>query len=138
MPALSKQFQFEINTGTFIATSVQIPSAAVAPDGSEIFKSLPEKANGYYGINDGIHTVAYTVTDNFVGSLYIQATLATDPSESDWFLVQGTTITYPEISTNMPTTQYANFVGNFVWSRAVVDRTPLPLNGSVMFINYNR
>jgi hypothetical protein len=140
MSALSKQFVFVINTGTSTATSVAIPSASIAPDGSEIFKSIPEKANGYYGVSDGIHTVTYTVTPNFVGNIGIQATLSTDPTESDWFTVNNTTVSYSEIVNPITTTttNYTNFIGNFVWCRALVNRTPLPVNGSVMFINYNR
>ena len=36
------------------------------------------------GINDGIHTVSIHMI-NFTGRVYIQATLADDPTEDDWF-----------------------------------------------------
>lgn len=139
MTAFSKQFEFIINTGTSTATSVAIPSAAIAPDGSAVFKSIPQRGDGYYGSSDGMHTTAFTVTPNFAGSLSMQASLAVSPSEDDWFTVNDTTFQYDSLVNPVATTttNYANFIGNFIWCRAVVNRTPLPLNGSVMFINYN-
>lgn len=138
MSALSTQFLFAIGTGTFTATSVAIPSTAVAPDGSTSFKSAPQKGDGYYGTSDGLHTVTYTVTPNFAGSLCMQATLATNPSENDWFTATNTTVNYQfPIVPASTTTNYVNFTGNFVWVRAKVDRTADQPNGSVMFINYN-
>ena len=138
MPAFSQQFKFIINTGTFTATSVAIPSASVAPDGSTLFKSIPEKGDGYFGSSDGLHTVTYTVTPNFEGTLTVQASLITDPIESDWFVVKDTDIEYSTpIVPATTTTNYVNFTGNFVWIRAIVHRSSNLTNGSVMFINYN-
>jgi hypothetical protein len=138
MSALSKQITFIINTGSFTATSVEIPSAAIAPDGSNTFKSLPEQGDGFYGTSDGLHTVTYTVTPNFSGHLSMQATLASAPLESDWFTVTNTTVSYQfPIVPATTTTNYVNFTGNFVWVRAHVARSADQPNGSVMFINYN-
>lgn len=138
MPALSSQFNFVINTGSFTATSVAIPSAAVAPDGSTYFKSIPEKGDGYFSSADGMHTVTYTVTPNFAGTLTMQATLASDPIEADWFSVTGAEVkyTYPIVPAST-TTNYVNFSGNFVWVRSVVHRSSDLSNGSVLFVNYN-
>ena len=44
------------------------------------------RADGYYGRTDGIHTVQVTV-NNFTGSFGIQGTLATEPTEDDWFYI---------------------------------------------------
>lgn len=138
MPAFSQQFRFVINTGTFTATSVAIPSAAVAPDGSNFFKSIPEKGDGYFGSPDGLHTVTYTVTPNFEGTLTVQATLITDPLESDWFEVKDVAVEYATpIVPATTTTNYVNFTGNFVWVRGVVHRSDNQPNGSVLFLNYN-
>jgi hypothetical protein len=138
MGAFSKSFEFIINTGSFTATSVSIPSAAVAPDGSRVFKSLPEKGDGYYSASDGLHTVTYTVTSNFVGNLSMQATLSIDPTDLDWFTVTNTTVTYDySIEPATTSTNYANFIGNFVWVRSRVERSDDEPNGSVMFVNYN-
>lgn len=138
MSSLSTQLKFVINTGSFTATSVAIPSAAVAPDGSTTFKSLPEKGDGYYGNTDGLHTITYTVTPNFSGQLSMQATLATAPTEQDWFTVTNSVVTYQfPIVPASTTTNYVNFTGNFVWIRAHVARSSDVPNGSVQFINYN-
>ena len=138
MSAMSSQFKFVINTGTFTATSVAIPSAAIAPDNTPMFKSNPEKGDGYFGSADGLHTVTYTITPNFVGTLTMQASLATAPVEADWFGVNNTTVEYNSISIPATTTtNYVNFTGNFVWVRAVVQRSSDQPNGSVMWINYN-
>lgn len=138
MPALSSQFNFIINTGTFTATSVAIPSAAVAPNGSTLFNSNPEKGDGYFGGADGLHTVTYTVTPNFAGTLTMQATLATNPIEADWFEVVNTKVEYAQpIVPASTTTNYVNFTGNFVWVRARVFRSIDQPNGSIAFINYN-
>ena len=132
MTALSSQFQFIINSGTFTTTSVAIPSAALAPDGSANFYSIPQKGDGYYGSADGLHTITYTVTPNFSGSLSMQATFATSPTDSDWFTVNNSTVTYTfPVVPAITTTNYVNFTGNFVWVRAVVRRDGTNPNGTL-------
>jgi hypothetical protein len=138
MPALSLQFKFALGTGTYTATSIAIPSTSISPNNDRTFKSEKEKGDGYFGGSDGVHTVTYTVTPNFIGTLTTQATLATNPAENDWFTVSNSTVTYtsfPLIATT--TTSYLNFTGNFVWVRAVVQRSSDQPNGSVQVINYN-
>lgn len=139
MPALSSQFRFVINTGTFTATSISIPSAAVSVNGDTLFKSNPEKGDGYYGAADGMHTVTYTVTNNYIGTATMQATLATVPVETDWFNVVDTTKVYNVNTTStVARTDFVNFTGNFVWVRAVMQGIdPMQTNGSVLFVNYN-
>jgi hypothetical protein len=138
MSAQSSQFKFIINTSTFTATSVAIPSAAVAANGSTLFNSNPEKGDGYFGSADGLHTVTYTITPNFIGTLTMQASLASAPVEADWFNVNNTTVEYNDITAPATTTtNYVNFTGNFVWVRAVVQRSSDQPNGSVTWINYN-
>ena len=143
MPAQSLQFKFAIGTGTTTATSVAIgwTTAIIknyAPDGSFNFKSDKEKGDGYYSSSDGFHTASYTVTPNFVGTITMQATLATTPAESDWFNITDTAITYADLTIPASTTtSIVNFTGNFVWVRAFVQRADIDPNGSVRFINYN-
>ena len=43
-----------------------------------------QKADGYYNLGDGKHTVVF-LFDNFKGAVKIQATLAVNPAEDDWF-----------------------------------------------------
>ena len=78
------------------------------------FVSDKAKGDGYYSQPDGVHTVAYQVTATLTGSITMQGSLATTPTEDDWFDVSGTTFASDQ-STTIST---ANFTGNFVWVRA--------------------
>jgi|TARA_B110000908_G_scaffold21207_1_gene23895 hypothetical protein len=93
------------------------------------------KADGYYGQTDGVHTVAATVS-NFQGRIYLEGSLATEPTDTDWFpiyLTSGNTYKqYPV--TAVPsganalgdtTTEAWTFRANLLWIRARVDRTHL-------------
>ena len=83
------------------------------------------KGDGYYGYTDGLHTVSYTLT-GFIGVLKIQATLAIEPTDNDWF-----DIDFSAGDGVMPYTDkgYSNFVGNFVWVRiAVINFTAGTIN----------
>ncbi len=91
------------------------------PDGSTTttldhtgFVSDKAKGDGYYSQPDGVHTVAYQVNSTMTGSIKMQGSLATTPTEDDWFDVSGSTFTADQ-STLIST---ANFTGNFVWVRA--------------------
>ena len=78
------------------------------------FVSDKAKGDGYYSQPDGVHTVAYQVNATLTGSIKMQGSLATSPTEDDWFDIAGTTFTADQ-STLIST---ANFTGNFVWIRA--------------------
>jgi len=78
------------------------------------FVSDKAKGDGYYSQPDGVHTVAYQVTATLTGSIKMQGSLATTPTEDDYFDITGTTFTTDQ-STTIST---ANFTGNFVWVRA--------------------
>jgi len=78
------------------------------------FVSDKTKGDGYYSQPDGVHTVAYQVNNTMTGSIKMQGTLATTPTEDDWFDITGSTFTADQ-STLIST---ANFTGNFVWVRA--------------------
>jgi hypothetical protein len=98
------------------------------------------RADGYYGRTDGIHTVQVVVA-NFTGNFGIQGTLATEPTEADWFDINlnvnrnvasaSPYVSYP-VNPAAPTnvggngddgTQAFTFVGNFVYLRAILDRS---------------
>jgi hypothetical protein len=87
------------------------------------FVSDKAKGDGYYSQSDGVHTVAYQVTNVLTGSIKMQGSLATTPSEDDWFDISGTTFTTDQSTT----ISSANFTGNFVWVRtkatAITDGT---------------
>ena len=78
------------------------------------FVSDKSKGDGYYSQPDGVHTVAYQVNSTMTGSIKMQGTLATTPTEDDWFDITGLIFTADQ-STLIST---ANFTGNFVWVRA--------------------
>jgi len=78
------------------------------------FVSAKVKGDGYYNKPDGVHTVAYQVNSTMAGSIKMQGSLATTPTEDDYFDITGTTFTADQ-STLIST---ANFTGNFVWIRA--------------------
>lgn len=78
------------------------------------FVSDKVKGDGYFSQPDGVHTVAYQVNGTLTGSIKMQGSLATTPTEDDFFDIAGTTFTADQ-STLIST---ANFTGNFVWIRA--------------------
>jgi hypothetical protein len=95
------------------------------------------KGDGYYGRADGLHTVAWRLTD-FVGTIKMQGSLATDPVDADWFDIElGSTNSSFSIDTtgsasqdNISSVVYStatstnaayNFTGNFMWVRVVID-----------------
>jgi len=92
------------------------------------------KGDGYYSQPDGVHTVAYQVvnigdsTDDFNGTVKMQGTLATTPTEDDWFTISGTTMTSDQSTTNAA----YNCTGNFVWVRAKVETTNGTSNPSMV------
>ena len=77
------------------------------------FVSAKTKGDGYYSQVDGVHTVAYKVTASLTGSIKMQGTLASSPSEEDWFDISGTTFTTDQ-STLIGS---YNFTGNYVYVR---------------------
>jgi hypothetical protein len=94
------------------------------------FVTAKFQGDGYYSQADGIHTVAYHVLSTLTGLIKMQGSLATTPTETDWFDITGTTFT-----TDQSTTIFsANFTGNFVWVRAKATGITA---GSVTKILYN-
>jgi hypothetical protein len=76
----------------------------------------------------------YVADTNFQGTINMQATLATDPIEADWFTIDNTIVTYTQNDDrNTSTVDMRNFTGNFVWVRGKVTID----NGSVLYIQYN-
>lgn len=95
------------------------------------------RADGWYGFSDGLHTIAIYVV-NFIGRVYIEASIADEPTENDWFATNmngGSYLQFP-LDPLHPTatnglnadteTIGLNIVGNYTWLRARVDRSYLP------------
>jgi hypothetical protein len=101
------------------------------------FVSDKHKGDGYYSQPDGVHTVAYhinsSLNDDANISLKMQGTLATTPTEDDWFDITGTTVDQDNID-GSTLAFHANFTENFVWVRAKVSGMSA---GSITKILYN-
>lgn len=97
------------------------------------------QADSYYGYTDGFHTIQVTYSQ-YVGRLRIQATLALEPTDSDWFDLQQDVSTFGSITNNVVAwnpagyiqfnandpgngSQAYSFTGNFAWIRVYVDRS---------------
>lgn len=89
------------------------------------FFSDKVKAGGFYGFTNGDHTVSLKLTE-FTGRIYIEASLATDPNENDWFVVPITENVFAELPepTDPPFngSVFYNFKVNAVWIRIKIDR----------------
>ena len=98
------------------------------------FVSDKAKGDGYYSQGDGTHTVVFNLTnrgdstDDFNGTVKMQGSLATTPTEDDWFDIAGTSHT----SDQSTTTVSSNFTGNFVWVRAKITTTNGTSNGAMI------
>ena len=105
-----------------VEETVTTESAGVSVSLAHVgFVTTKYQGDGYYSQIDGVHTVAYhvsagsvTAANNFNGSIKMQGSLATTPTEDDWFDISGTTFT---ADTSTSVSSY-NFTGNFVWVRA--------------------
>ena len=95
------------------------------------------KGDGYYSQTDGVHTVAYhvssTLNDDADIGIKMQGSLATTPTEDDWFDISGTSIDQTNID-GSTLAFHANFTGNFVWVRAKVSGMSA---GAITKILYN-
>lgn len=98
--------------------SITVQSQVSSGDSTSYTISDKVKADGYYGSADGLHTVAYIVSDDYVGTIKMQASLATDPGPTDWFDITGTSFSYD--GSTVTGNKYINFTGNFVWVRSYV------------------
>ena len=76
--------------------------------------SAKVKGDGYYSQVDGVHTVAYKIDTTLTGAIKMQGTLASTPTEEDWFDISDGTFTTDQSTT----ISSANFTGNFVYARA--------------------
>jgi len=130
MPSLAQSLSFITYTNT-ASTQVVYPNST---DTTMVYYSDPVKGDGYYSASDGLHTVMYTLDINFIGTVTMQASLASQPTEADWFELSNVSSSYNDMS-NLQSTQidYYNFTGNFVWVRGVVTIE----GGTVNSILYN-
>jgi len=94
------------------------------------------KGDGYYSRSDGLHTIQYSLV-GFKGTIAIQATLAIDPVEDDWFTVYSQMYELDGNSQDSSlkfASKIENFTGNYVWIRAHLSNWT---DGSVNSIKLN-
>lgn len=129
MPALSQSLEFVVNTTSTV--SIMYPNNTST---MMVYLSDKVKGDGYYGGSDGLHTVTYTCAPTFVGTVTMQASLATAPTDADWFTVPDTDVRYTTFNERSTSTvDYYNFQGNYVWLRSRVAIA----DGAVEVIHYN-
>lgn len=139
MPGISKSFTFSTGIDSLgNPTTREVDANGNKVKGSSItyppqtkdavtYYSEPLEGDGYSN-GAGLHTVTYIpwpkegtnnvwVINNFRGNVIIQASLATDPVEGDWFDVSST---YSEFTESVYNNVLHNFRGNYVWIRAKV------------------
>jgi hypothetical protein len=104
---------------------------------AETYVGTKQKGAGWNSTLGNNHTVAVSV-QNFIGRIYIEVSLATDPQDDDWSPVYlRNSVTYIEfpLIPQAPTgnnggdsgTWAWSFSGNYIWVRARLDRTYLNL-----------
>lgn len=133
MPALSQNLVFIVpNEGSpYRSVLINYPNTGTT---TLIYTSEKVKGEGYYSSGDGLHTVSITTNRYFEGTVKIQATLASEPQESDWFDVKNTSVTYAQIDVRSSNSvDLFNFTGNFVWVRGHISID----TGTVLSIDYN-
>jgi len=99
-------------------------------DGSSTdFFGDKQKAASYYLQGNELQTVAL-FANGFVGTVTVQASLATDPTDADWFDIY----TFPSDGSSVYTDNFAvNLTGNYVWIRAsVADFTDGTINKATL------
>ena len=130
MPALSQTLIFHTTSGTNTVL-VDYPNTGT---GVISFISDRVKGDGYFGGSDGFHTVTYNTNQYFIGTATMQATLAAEPVETDWFNVENTSQVYHQFDVRTQSNvDFFNFVGNFVWVRSSIRIEA----GTVMAVQYN-
>ena len=83
---------------------------------SQDWSSDAKLASGYYRGQGGVQTVLFSVTD-FEGTMYLDATLDSDPASAAWFQ------TFVYGSGPSPLTDYhpESVTGNFTWMRVRIE-----------------
>lgn len=119
------------NSETILTSSTHQSDSSIQELVGDLFKG-----DGYYGRSDGLHTIQYAL-NGFRGTVIIEATLAADPQDADWFTVysqaHSASGSLPNITLQRES-QIHNFVGNYVWIRArIVNWT----DGTVNFVKLN-
>ena len=112
-------------------SSVLIPSVTAGDQTILPIESSKVKGCGYYGQNDGMHTVQFMLTA-FKGNIVLQGSLEGKPTDDDWFDIAAGSIEHDQ-PTGLTIHTAKNFAGNFVWVRAVVTKFDAGSINQVLF-----
>lgn len=99
-------------------SNMLIANGQLDQTGSEI------RADGYYGFSDGMQTVGFYLK-NFVGRIFVDATLSDHPGDTDWFPIELSTAEFADFDSAQTGIETFNIVGNFVYLRAKIRRSHL-------------
>jgi len=114
MPASSEIFNFVVNSVN--QSQLTHPGDST----TETRTSDKLKGDGYYGRDDGLHSLQYNV-NGFIGKIVAQATLAVDPADADWFTISTTEHESTSVDDTNATGGFVkNMTGNFVWVRIYI------------------
>lgn len=83
-------------------------------DGTNTKVGTAQPAAAYYLGNQDLQTLSWSLTA-FSGLIVIQASLAQEPTEQDWFTV------FNLPCTDVTSTSFSNLLGNFVWLRVKIN-----------------
>lgn len=92
---------------------------------------LAARGDGYYGYADGLHTVGFYLV-NFVGRIYVDASLSDDPGNDDWFPIALGNTEFADFDAPSTGIETFNVIGNFVYLRAKIKRSHLGQPASVL------
>ena len=99
------------------------------------FNVTSDKVRGdsFYGFTDGLHTIAFYLS-GFIGKIYLEGTLSSEPTATDWFIINLDGATAELTSSSATTATIARtFEGNFVYLRVRIDRDHIsPANNDSM------
>ena len=97
-------------------------------DGSSMdWASDGVQAAGYYRGHGGLQSIRYQLSD-FVGTIYVEATLDETATDANWFR----TIVIGDGSTAVSELRSQTIVGNFAWMRVRIEGFD---NGTINYIN---
>jgi hypothetical protein len=99
------------------------------------YSGNPVRVDVFGGNTQNLHTVSSSA-NNFIGRIYIEGTIATSPTENDWFpiyLTSGTSYRQYPVNSTIPTgnnqgdtrTEGFTFRANLLYIRARIDRSYL-------------
>lgn len=93
--------------------------------------SPPTRVDNFPNPARSVITVAQHTAD-FVGTIVVEASIASDPQEGDWFIAHAEDyLEFVGSTEERARNRLVNLVGRFIWMRVVVTRDPSKPQGTV-------